>query len=180
MKDRGFVQFLLDRIHALGCFAAIVVTCDHPHDRVRDYTVPVFDRDCDPTFVAERMTFANMAAWRAARLAKGCGDAVDPSENDFSLTWDDVAWLVSQTSLPVVCKGILTVHDAECALRAGARGIVVSNHGGRQLDGAPPAIEVASLCCNDNNNKKNNKNNDKKIEMTTRTAFLFLVSLPTK
>jgi len=61
---------------------------------------------------------------------------------DSSLTWDVVDWLRSVTSLPIVLKGIMTAEDARLALDHGAAGIVVSNHGGRQLDGAPPTIDV--------------------------------------
>jgi 4-hydroxymandelate oxidase len=55
---------------------------------------------------------------------------------DPSLTWESIAWLRSITRLPVLLKGILSPGDAERAIEAGASGIVVSNHGGRQLDGA--------------------------------------------
>lgn len=57
-------------------------------------------------------------------------------------TWDDVAWLVGQTCLPVVLKGLLHPLDARRAIDAGARGIVVSNHGGRTLDTAPATVDV--------------------------------------
>ncbi len=59
-----------------------------------------------------------------------------------SVTWADLAWLRSLTSLPIVLKGILTAEDARLALEHGVDGIIVSNHGGRQLDGAIPSIEA--------------------------------------
>jgi isopentenyl diphosphate isomerase/L-lactate dehydrogenase-like FMN-dependent dehydrogenase len=59
-----------------------------------------------------------------------------------SVTWDDVAALASETKLPVLLKGILTAEDALLAAEHGAAGIVVSNHGGRQLDGVPATIDV--------------------------------------
>lgn len=59
-----------------------------------------------------------------------------------SLTWADVEWLRSVTTLPLLLKGILTTDDALLSLEHGADGIIVSNHGGRQLDGVPPTIEV--------------------------------------
>ena len=59
-----------------------------------------------------------------------------------SLTWDSLAWLRSLTSLPIVLKGILTAEDARLAVEHGLAGIVVSNHGGRQLDTAIPSIEA--------------------------------------
>ncbi len=61
---------------------------------------------------------------------------------DPSLTWDVIDWLRSLTSLPVIVKGIMTAEDARLAVDHGASAIVVSNHGGRQLDGAPATIAV--------------------------------------
>ncbi|HEU5377050.1 MAG TPA: alpha-hydroxy acid oxidase, partial [Ktedonobacteraceae bacterium] len=57
-------------------------------------------------------------------------------------SWDALAWLRSLTSLPIVLKGILTSEDASLAVAHGIDGIIVSNHGGRQLDSAPPTLEV--------------------------------------
>ncbi|MEX2275884.1 MAG: alpha-hydroxy acid oxidase [Actinomycetota bacterium] len=59
-----------------------------------------------------------------------------------NLTWDDVAWVREQAKMPLLLKGILTAEDAHLALEAGVDGIVVSNHGGRQLDGVPAPITV--------------------------------------
>jgi 4-hydroxymandelate oxidase len=61
---------------------------------------------------------------------------------DTAPTWEDVAWLRARTSLPLIIKGILAAEDAGLAIEHGANGIVISNHGGRTLDGAPAAIEV--------------------------------------
>ena len=61
---------------------------------------------------------------------------------DTALTWEAVAWLKSITRLPVVVKGILTAQDAALAVEHGADGILVSNHGGRQLDGAVATLEA--------------------------------------
>jgi len=62
---------------------------------------------------------------------------------DDMLSWDDVAWVRERTpNLPLLVKGILTAEDAELAVSAGVDGIVVSNHGGRQLDGAPAGLTV--------------------------------------
>jgi 4-hydroxymandelate oxidase len=62
--------------------------------------------------------------------------------HDASLDWDDVAWLDSLTPMPLVLKGIVRGDDARRGVEAGAAAIVVSNHGGRQLDGAPATIDV--------------------------------------
>ena len=67
----------------------------------------------------------------------------DEGQDDAAaITWDDIAWLQSITSLPIVLKGILTAEDAARAVAQGVAGIVVSNHGGRQLDGVMPTIEA--------------------------------------
>jgi (S)-mandelate dehydrogenase len=58
-----------------------------------------------------------------------------------SLTWSDIAWVRRHWAGPVIVKGILTADDARSALQHGADGIVVSNHGGRQLESAPSALE---------------------------------------
>jgi isopentenyl diphosphate isomerase/L-lactate dehydrogenase-like FMN-dependent dehydrogenase len=58
------------------------------------------------------------------------------------LVWDDVDWLRAQTSLPLLVKGVLTAADAELALEHGVDGIIVSNHGGRQVDGAVAALDA--------------------------------------
>lgn len=64
------------------------------------------------------------------------------SHFDRSLNWKDVEWLQSITHLPVLVKGILTAEDASLALQAGVKGIIVSNHGARQLDHVPATISV--------------------------------------
>ena len=66
----------------------------------------------------------------------------DATEAIVSLTWESLAWLRSLTSLPIVLKGILTAEDAELAVKQGVDGIIVSNHGGRQLDGVAASIEA--------------------------------------
>jgi isopentenyl diphosphate isomerase/L-lactate dehydrogenase-like FMN-dependent dehydrogenase len=59
-----------------------------------------------------------------------------------SLSWDDLSWLRDQTSLPIVVKGVLRGDDAQRAMKLGVDGIIVSNHGGRQLDGAVAALDA--------------------------------------
>jgi len=61
---------------------------------------------------------------------------------NLGLTWDDLAWLREQTSLPLLVKGILTAEDARTAVDRGVDGIVVSNHGGRQVDGAVASLDA--------------------------------------
>jgi 4-hydroxymandelate oxidase len=61
---------------------------------------------------------------------------------DPSLTWDAIGWLRSMTSLPVLVKGVLTPDDTDKAIDAGVSGIIVSNHGGRQLDGTIATLDA--------------------------------------
>ena len=72
------------------------------------------------------------------------GDEVNKrmGHNDFTLSFEDIEWLVGLTDLPVVLKGVLHPDDARRAVACGVKGVVVSNHGGRQMDGSPPAIEI--------------------------------------
>lgn len=64
---------------------------------------------------------------------------------DPSISWKDVYWLQSITRLPVIIKGILTKEDAELAVEHGVHGIIVSNHGGRQLDGGPASVHTEHI-----------------------------------
>ncbi len=66
----------------------------------------------------------------------------NPAEVDTSLTWESLTWLRLLTPLPIVLKGILTAEDALLAVKHGVDGIIVSNHGGRQLDSVPASIEA--------------------------------------
>jgi isopentenyl diphosphate isomerase/L-lactate dehydrogenase-like FMN-dependent dehydrogenase len=75
-------------------------------------------------------------------LKKGNFQGGDPSQIDTAVTWESLEWLRSRTRLPIVLKGVLTEEDARLAVEHGVEGIVVSNHGGRQLDGVAASIEV--------------------------------------
>ncbi|ORX56274.1 hypothetical protein DM01DRAFT_1303729 [Hesseltinella vesiculosa] len=74
---------------------------------------------------------------RNAGAARAISNFIDPS-----LTWEDVAWFRSITNMPILIKGVQTAEDAVLAAKAGLQGVVLSNHGGRQLDFAPSAIEI--------------------------------------
>jgi isopentenyl diphosphate isomerase/L-lactate dehydrogenase-like FMN-dependent dehydrogenase len=91
------------------------------------------------------------AAPRPARARSPCGlrDPVRPAAPvdqfaplDASVSWRDLEWIASEGQLPLVLKGIVTAEDAELAVAHGAAAIVVSNHGGRQLDGAPATLDA--------------------------------------
>jgi isopentenyl diphosphate isomerase/L-lactate dehydrogenase-like FMN-dependent dehydrogenase len=112
-SDRSRVQDLVERAGAAG-FRAIVVTVDLPEVGRRE-------RDLRTGFEAP------------AQLS---------DLTDSSLTWRDLEWLRSHTSLPLLVKGILTAEDGGLACEAGVEGIIVSNHGGRQLDGVAASLDA--------------------------------------
>ena len=132
-SDRGFVRDVVERAEAVG-FTAVIVTVDLPRLGRRE-------RDLRTGFVVpeELPVPAFVALAEASR-------AVSPEDIswavDDTLTWDDLEWLRSVTSLPVLVKGVLTAEDAVLAAEAGVDGVVVSNHGGRQLDGVAATLDV--------------------------------------
>jgi 4-hydroxymandelate oxidase len=138
-KDRGATAALVARAEAAGA-RAIAVTVDAPllGRRERD----VRNRfHLPPGLRVENMTAAGYGevghSEGESGLASYVAEKLDPS-----LGWKDVAWLRSITRLPVLVKGLVRPDDALRALDAGVHGVVVSNHGGRQLDGAPPTASV--------------------------------------
>lgn len=136
-KNRELSLELVRRAEACGC-TALCVTVDVPVQGKRE-------RDDRNRFrLPDHLEMANFRGLRQAAMPsehEGSGlAAFIHREIDPSLTWEAVEWLVGETSLPVVVKGVLTGEDAERALESGAGGIVVSNHGGRQLDGAVPTL----------------------------------------
>jgi L-lactate dehydrogenase (cytochrome) len=143
-NDRGLARSLVQRAEAAG-YGAVMVTLDtwHLGWRPRDLATGYL-----PFLVGEGLAnYLTDPAFRAG-LAK-------PPEEDLpaavlrwvatfadpSLTWADLAWLREQTGLPILVKGVLHRDDARAALDAGVHGIVVSNHGGRQVDGAVAALD---------------------------------------
>lgn len=138
LKDRARMVDLIRRAEAAGC-QALVATVDMPTmgRRLRDlrqgFTLP-------PEIRA--VHFGDEQAARDTAVGGSSISAHSATAFDPSFSWADVAWLAGQTRLPLVVKGILDADDARQAAHAGAAAIVVSNHGGRQLDGAPPSIEV--------------------------------------
>ncbi|CAM4907565.1 unnamed protein product [Rotaria socialis] len=129
-----FLEKIVSEAEIKG-YRAIVATCDHPTDRVRKTVVPIFDEasktvDHDLT---QCMCMPNM----------NLKDAINKPTSGVSgsVTWAHIDLIKKLTQLPIICKGILSPIDAQLAIKHGANGIVVSNHGGRQVDTAPPAIE---------------------------------------
>jgi 4-hydroxymandelate oxidase len=113
-------------------YRAIVLTVDAPFAGKRERDV--------------RTGFAVDVGAPAVQAAVGSDVPLTPKEVfdlvDASLTWDQLASLADGCELPVLVKGIHTAADAELAIEHGAGGIVVSNHGGRQLDGVPATIDM--------------------------------------
>ncbi|TGN78867.1 alpha-hydroxy-acid oxidizing protein [Streptomyces griseoluteus] len=145
LRDRVLLTDLIDRAEAAGC-TALVLTVDVPRmaRRLRDmrnaFTLP-------PDIVAANFP---ATATRSARRGEANTSAVmvHTSEAfDPTLTWNDVAWLRGQTELPLVLKGVLHPEDAARAAGLGVDAVVVSNHGGRQLDGAVPALNALAAVC---------------------------------
>ncbi len=83
-----------------------------------------------------------MAASHGSRAGQSALARHSREQFDASITWEDLAWLREVTSLPVVLKGVLTGEDAELAVKHGVSGLIVSNHGGRQLDSSPSSIRA--------------------------------------
>jgi 4-hydroxymandelate oxidase len=130
LRDRGITRELVERAVRAGC-KALVLTVDAPVLGRRE-------RDVKRAFVLPPgITIANLAQ-ALPKTAHDSGLAVwFASQLDQSLTWRDLEWLRSITDLPIVVKGIVRGDDAAHAVEHGASAVVVSNHGGRQLDGAP-------------------------------------------
>ncbi len=136
-KDRAATVELVRRAEAAGC-EALVLTVDVPVQGHREIDIRNRFR------LPEGITIANLPDMRelpAAQRGSGLG-AYIASHFDPSLTWKDVEWLRSLTELPLVVKGVARADDAVRAVERGVAGVIVSNHGGRQLDGAPAAIAV--------------------------------------
>jgi (S)-2-hydroxy-acid oxidase len=132
-SDRGFVRDVVQRAEAAG-FGAIVLTVDLPRLGRRE-------RDLRTGFeVPEELPVPAFVALAEASRAVSPEDiswAVDDT-----LSWPDLEWLRSVSPLPLLVKGILTAEDAVLAAEAGAAGVVVSNHGGRQLDGVASTLDA--------------------------------------
>jgi L-lactate dehydrogenase (cytochrome) len=159
MRDRGFMRALIERAAAAKC-SALVLTVDlqvlgQRHCDIRNgMTVPpeirlanIIDIASKPSWAAsilrgKRKTFGNLAGHvrgmeNVTSLAQWTNSQFDPT-----LSWKDVDWIRGLWPGKLILKGILDVEDAKIAAKTGASALVVSNHGGRQLDGAPSSISA--------------------------------------
>ena len=138
-KDRGVTRALVERAVAAGA-AALVLTVDAPFIGRRERDVRT-GFHLPPGLAVENLLPAGMRAVPGVPADSGLAAYVS-SLLDPALTWRDVDWLAGLTRLPLLVKGIVRPDDALRALEHGARAVVVSNHGGRQLDGAPATADV--------------------------------------
>lgn len=149
-NDPDVTASFLKRAEASG-YSAIVATLDTPMMAWREYDLKNVYL---PFLMGEGVgNYFTDPAFRA-KLDESPED--DPTGailhwtqvfGNVGLTWDDVAFLKQNTNLPIILKGILHPDDAKLALEHGADGIIVSNHGGRQVDGAAPALEMLPEIC---------------------------------
>lgn len=159
MKDRGFNQELIDRAAAARC-SALMLTLDlqvlgeRRRDSRNGLSIPprltlrnAWDVATRPSWAMQvlfgkRRTFGNLVGRLAdsnglLTLSQWTANQFDPSAN-----WRDVEWVRSRWPGKLILKGVLDAEDARLGVAVGADAIVVSNHGGRQLDGAPSSISV--------------------------------------
>jgi L-lactate dehydrogenase (cytochrome) len=159
MKDRGYIRGLIERARAAKC-SALVLTVDlqvigqRHRDIINGMSVPpeirlanLIDIATKPAWAlgvlrGKRKTFGNIAGHypgmqNVTVLSKWIAEQFDPT-----LSWKDVEWIKSLWPGKLILKGILDVEDARIAAKTGAAAIVVSNHGGRQLDGAASSISA--------------------------------------
>lgn len=159
MKDRGFMRSLIERASGAKC-GALVLTVDLPvngqrHADVKNgMTVPptwtlgkILDFASKPAWIrgvlqGKRRTFGNLVGYPGRSDDITSVSAWISSQFDQSMTWNDMDWIRSIWPGKIVVKGIMDEADANMAVAYGANAIVVSNHGGRQLDGAPSSIKV--------------------------------------
>jgi len=157
MRDRAFIERLIDRAKAASC-AALVLTLDlqiqgqRHKDLKNGLTAPpkltakniinmmTKPRWCIGMLGTKRHAFGNIIGHVAnvenmASFSSWIAEQFDPT-----LSWDDVRWFRQRWNGKLILKGIMDVEDARLAVESGADALVVSNHGGRQLDGAPSSI----------------------------------------
>ena len=159
-KDRGLVKELIERARAAG-YETLMLTVDtavfgkRERDLRRGFSLPpsigldtIVDGIVHPGWTwrfirSEPIRFANV-------VGRGVDDGSDPvtlaefipTQFDPALSWADIEWMRSIWNGPIVIKGIQGIEDALLAVDVGVEAIALSNHGGRQLDGAPPPFEI--------------------------------------
>jgi lactate 2-monooxygenase len=145
VSDRDICASFVSRAEEAG-YGAIVVTLDtltlgwRPRDLRNGYLPFIRGEGCgqffsDPVFLSklDRPPAEDLLTAAATMLA---------TFTNIGLTWDDLDWLRARTELPLLVKGVLTADDARSALEHGVDGVIVSNHGGRQVDGAVASLDA--------------------------------------
>jgi 4-hydroxymandelate oxidase len=150
LRERAEMERLIARAESAG-FGALVLTVDAPvvARRLRDirngFAIPDDVR-------AVNLSESVMAATHRAEPGWSAIEQHAAQQFKQDLGWADLSWLRRRTELPVILKGVLTAPDAQLAVDHGVDGLIVSNHGGRQLDGAIPALsalpEIAAVTHN--------------------------------
>ncbi|MDH3303726.1 MAG: alpha-hydroxy-acid oxidizing protein [Gammaproteobacteria bacterium] len=157
-KDRGLTQDFIDRSKEKG-YAALCLTVDTPLAGNRERDI-VYGMSAPPKFRwRSAISYARHPGWLYRALVRkdldlvnitssAVGAKIDSgvveyinSQFDRSLTWKDVEWLARQWDGPLVIKGVQTVADCRMALDSGATAVMLSNHGGRQLESAPAPVD---------------------------------------
>ena len=159
MRDRGFIERLIDRAKAAKC-SALVLTMDlqilgQRHKDIRNgLSAPpkftpkhIWQMATRPAWSlgmlgTHRRTFRNLVGHVDNLVDLSSLSAWTGSQFDPTLSWNDIGWVKDRFAGKVIVKGVLDADDARSAVANGADGIIVSNHGGRQLDGAPSSIRV--------------------------------------
>ena len=159
MRDRDFMQRLLERARRARC-SALVLTLDlqvigqRHKDLKNGLTAPpkptlrnlinlaTKPRWCLGMLKTQRRTFGNLVGHAQGVSDMSSLGAWTNEQFDPRLSWDDIAWVKKAWGGPLILKGIMEPQDARHAVDSGADALVVSNHGGRQLDGAPSAIHA--------------------------------------
>jgi len=135
LRDRGRTKEMVARVVEAG-YKAIVLTVDAPVSGLRSSELR------GGVHLPDDLELPNLAHASSAHAQSQGFMAVVSREFDPSITPDDLAWLADLSGLPVLAKGVVRADDAARCMDAGAAGVVVSNHGGRQLDDAPPTAQV--------------------------------------
>jgi L-lactate dehydrogenase (cytochrome) len=159
MKDRGFVRSLIERAAAAKC-SALVLTVDlqilgqRHRDIKNGLSVPpelriknIIDIATKPGWAlsiarGKRKTFGNLASYVTGAQDVKYLSRWTAEQFDAAMNWKDVEWIAGIWPGKLILKGILDAEDARMAAKTGAAALVVSNHGGRQLDGAPSSISA--------------------------------------
>ena len=120
-------------------FTAIVITVDSPHTGIRDRERRAFFH------LPENMQHPHTPAHIPLPELQEGDHPVFNGLMKIAPTWDDIAWMVQQTDLPILLKGIVSPLDAQLAIQQGVQGLIVSNHGGRVLDTCIPPLTALQL-----------------------------------